>query len=306
MGSWRIALLIGLARPALASVCVVVDEKHDTLPAEERRAARTALIQAFTAEGFVVVDEGCAETYVVLHARLTKVISISLQGPLGSRQATAGSLDELPLVYSQMVRSLKSGQPIGTGNAALTRDNVTRRQELPVRASADHLGYLRMGVGFTRPDPGFIGLAMGFGYRYELDNFGLDVSLMNITLTFDDKTVLDDQGSITPVKLLGCYFFDAAANTTPYVGLGPGVGATFVDDARNRDYRGWGAQGELLAGIEFGRASNIRLAIDLSGTLPFYYVKDGGSSFYVPLLALTFSAYVGSKPNVRINRVISE
>jgi hypothetical protein len=296
-----------LAAPAFgAGVCVAVDEKHDTLPPAELKAARTALIQAFLAEGFDVVDEGCAETYVVLHARLTKVISVSLRGPLGSRQANAGSLDELPLVYSQMVRSLKSGKPIGTGNEALTRDNVTRRQELPVRATADHLGYTRLGVGFTRPDPGFVGGAIGFGYRYELDDFGIDVSFMNFTLTFDNQTVFNDEGSFTPLRLYGCYFFDAASNTTPYVGIGPGVGGTFVDDDMNRDFRGWGVQGELIGGFEFGRASNIRFAVDLLVTLPFYKVERGDEDHWMPQAAVMFAAYTGSKPDVRVQRVIQE
>ncbi len=147
---------------------------------------------------------------------------------------------------------------------------------------------------------------MGFGYRYELDDFGVDLSFMTFTLTFDNDTVLDDEGSITLAKLYGCYFFNASSNTTPYVGLGPGVGGTFVDDDRNNDFRGWGAQGELLAGVEFGRASNIRFAVDLTIMLPFYRVEHDDESFWMPQAALMFGAYTGPKPDVRIRRVIQE
>jgi len=103
-----------VARVASAGVCVEVDASRDTLSEGDRNAARLLLAQVIQQQGLQVVPQNCAGTFVVYHVRLGNSITVFMQAPQGYRQATARALEEVPPVYSQMVRSLLTGQPMRT------------------------------------------------------------------------------------------------------------------------------------------------------------------------------------------------
>ena len=112
---FALAFIAGAAGVASAQTCIRIDEQHDTLQPDERTAARLLVGKQFELAGHRVVDDNCDVTYTVSHIRLGSTITVTLSGPAGTREATALGLDDLPAVYSQMVRSLTTGQPMGPG-----------------------------------------------------------------------------------------------------------------------------------------------------------------------------------------------
>jgi hypothetical protein len=285
-GFAALAVLLA-ARTASADVCVALDTTRDTLSEQDRNATRILLGQALRQQGIAVSDQNCMGTFVVYHVRLGNSITIFLQGPQGYREASARAIEEIPAVYSQMVRSLITGQPMSTTNDTIDRTNVTAAQQAPNRAQADSLWYFRLGYGgatgpVTNAGPGF-----GFGYRYELDSLAIDLSFLNLLVFGNDDPASNESGVTGSwVKLMGLYFFNPTANASLYLGGGVGYGVTAVGDANNT-YAGSGLQGEAALGFEFLRASTIRIFAELDATLPFYgvypalYSVDTSKS-YVP------------------------
>ena len=124
---FSLILTAGTVRAASAQTCIAIDEQHDMLGPDERTAARLLVSKQFELAGHRVADRDCAATYTVSHIRLGTTISVTLSGPAGKREATALGLDDLPAIYSQMVRSLTTGQPMGIG--VLDRTNVSASQD---------------------------------------------------------------------------------------------------------------------------------------------------------------------------------
>src|ERR1700690_3873849 len=121
--------LAALAAPAAqAAVCVQLDTSHDNLSEQERAGTMTMLVQTLQQQGQQVGTENCAGTYVVYHVRLGYSVNVVLQGPGGYRQGTARAIEEVPALYSQMVRSMLTGQPMNTANGTVDRSNVTSAQ----------------------------------------------------------------------------------------------------------------------------------------------------------------------------------
>src|SRR4051812_2727676 len=120
-----------LAAPAHAQVCATLDTARDNLPENERQGAMTFLTQALASNGQQVVSSGCTATYTVYHVRFGTSVTVYLNGPQGSRQATARTLEDVPPLYSQMVRSLLTGHPMNGSNDTVDRTNVTTAQMAP-------------------------------------------------------------------------------------------------------------------------------------------------------------------------------
>lgn len=290
-------------RSASAGVCVTVDTSRDTLSEQDRNATRFFLAQTLQQQGVQVVQQDCAGTYVVYHVRLGYSITIFMQGPEGYRQATARTLEEVPAVYSQMVHSLLSGQPMNTGNDTVDRTNATSAQQAPNRVEADSLWYARLGYGGVLGPNFTSGPAFGFGYRYELDSLGIDMSFLNFTMGGNNSGSSGSAGVTGSwIKLMGLYFLNPTANRSSYLGLGVGWGATAVARASQTvngittasAYTGSGLQGELTAGYEFLRASTIRMFVQADATLPFYRVWGSDlstsnlQSSYAPSVVVAF------------------
>jgi hypothetical protein len=242
----------------------------------------------------------------VYHIKLGNSITVFMQGPKGYRQATARSLEDVPAVYSQMVRSLISGRPMNTTNGTVDRTNVTSAQQAPNRVEADSLWYLRIGYGLALGPTTGHGVAFGFGYRYELDELGVELSFLNLVIGNNNNS----SGSATVTgdwaKIMGLYFLSPISTGSFFLGgglswgmaaaTGNATGAT--GSTSFQTYTGSGLQGELSVGYEFLRASTIRMFLQADATLPFYTVRRetfdtalgatvGGSS-WVPSLAFSF------------------
>src|SRR5215471_11927641 len=281
------------ARTATAASCVVLDESRDNLAPAERQASVTLLGQALAQQGVEVSNQNCLATYLVYHVRLGNSVTIYLQGPQGVRQATARAIEDLPNLYSQMVRSLLTGQPMDGTNGTVDRNSVTSAQQAPNRVEADSLWYARLGYAGITGSVFNAGPDVGFGYRYELDSIGIDLSFNLVVATNRGSAGTGSVGG-SFVKLEVLYFSNPTANASLYIGGGVSWGGTVVA-SDSVAYSGSGLQGEVSAGYEMLRASTIRLYAQLDATLPAYTVAQqnlvlgtSGNRAYAPTFGLSF------------------
>ena len=172
-----ILIVTGAPRLVRADVCVGVDETRDTLSRTDRAAAVLLLTRQFELAGQHVQDS-CPDPYVVSHIVLGNTIFVTLAGPGGRREGTALGLDDLPALYNQMVRSILTGRPM-EGFNVIDRGNVTAAQASVERVPTDAFWYARLGYGGLFGDRAYGTPAIGFGYRVELDSFGVDASFFN-------------------------------------------------------------------------------------------------------------------------------
>jgi hypothetical protein len=280
------ALAAVVAPAAHAAVCVQLDTTHDNLTDQERAGTMTMLVQTLQQQGQQVATEGCQGTYVVYHVRLGYSVNVVLQGPGGYRQGTARAIEEVPALYSQMIRSLLTGQPMNTANGTVDRTNVTSGQVAPNRVDADSLWYARLGyAGIAGPSFGG-GPAFGFGYRYELDSIGIDFSFLNFVVPSSNSSSGSVGISWSLIKLEGLYFLNPIANGSIYLGAGASWGLMAVGNGNStatsttiNTLTGSGLQGEATVGYEFLRASTIRMFAQADATLPFYKVSGSTTTF---------------------------
>ena len=255
------------ARPARADMCVELDTTRDNLAEADRSATKPLLERAFEKNGRRVATTGCTETYRAYHVKLGQSITVVVSGPEGSRELRVSSIEELPDAYGQVVTALLTRQPVGSEGTAMDRTNVTSNQVSPNRVMADSLFYVRLGYGAILGSEGSSGPDFGFGVRRELDRLAIDLSFLNLTLGKEGDTYKDVTGSF--IKLMGLYYFDPYANHSLYAGagLGWGVSTVYKDGALLTNS---GLNAELAIGYEMLRVSNIRMLVQLNGTLPTY------------------------------------
>jgi hypothetical protein len=274
-------VVVTLVVPAAAQehartpVCLVIDEPHDTFAAEDRQAALILVARQFELAARQVVSGECAERYALSHVRLGNTIMVVLTGPSGQREGRASGMDDLPGLYAQIVRALLTGSSVGAMNV-VDRTNVTTPQAEPRRVGIDSFGYARLGYGRMLGDGGAGNPAMGFGYRAELDSFGLDVSFLNQQLPSSNGAYGASSSMAGSVlKLEGLYFIRPRANASAYFGGGISWSATSVSSTSSQNgYSSWsgsGLQGELTAGYELPRASELRVFVQADAGLPFYH-----------------------------------
>lgn len=257
---------------AWASVCASVDSTKDNLDESDRTATATLFRQSLEAEGKQVVTDGCTERWTVYHIKLGDSVTVVMTSPHGTRREKVNSVEDIPNVYSQMIRSLESGDAITREGSMVDRRNVRDDQAVQNRVEADSLWYLRLGYGTILGGGISGGPGFGFGYRHELDHIGIDASFLNFVLADSDNNGADGfSGSF--VRLMGLYFLDPYGNSTPYFGAGLSWGGVAVD-RDNIGYGDTGLQGELTVGYELLRASTIRLFGQVDGAFPFY-LADG-------------------------------
>jgi hypothetical protein len=275
-GLFVLMVCAGAARAASAQTCVAIDEQHDMLSRDERTAARLLVRKQFELAGHRVVDRDCAVTYTVSHIRLGTTIIVTLSGPAGSREATALGLDDLPAVYSQMVRSLTTGQPMGM--AVLDRTNVSASQDQPPRRlHSEGYWYARLGYGSLFADATENGAAFGFGYRAEFNRIGLDVSFFNGQLNDSGGYYASGSSAWSLIKLQGLVFTNPTGNRSAYVGGGLSYGRAELraagGDVFSARGSGAGLQAGLTAGYEIARVTSARVFVQADATLPFYKVR---------------------------------
>ena len=262
-----------------ADICVSIDEAHDTFSPPDRAAALLLVARQFEFEGQRVVSQGCSISYTVSHVRLGRTIVVTLTGPNEHREGNALGLDDLPALYSQMVRSIVTGRPM-SGFNVVDRTNVTVSQTAPQRVQADSFGYVRLGYGSIFGDHAYGGPALGFGYRVELDSFGVDVSFFNLQVPTSPGYYESSSGGTAGslLKIEGLYFTNRVANASAY--LGGGISWSHADfgsgavssstTVYQSSWTGSGLQGELTVGYEMPRSSTLRLFVQADAALPFY------------------------------------
>lgn len=269
-----------------ADVCVTVDETRDTLSAQDRSAAVLLLERQFERAGEHVVPPGCANAYVVSHIQFGSRISILITGPKGEREATAVGMDDVPNVYSQMVRSLIRGVPMDAPGV-VDRSNVSDVQSsAPNRIHSDSLYYARLGYGAVFGDDTYGGPSVGlFGYRHERNRMGVDVSFLNFQHHSAGSTYAYGSSTTgTWLKLEVLHFNKPASDRSFYFGGGLSWSTTDLDSDLPNGYATWhgnGLQGELTGGLEVGRASSILVFIQADIGLPFYELT-GETYIYAP------------------------
>jgi hypothetical protein len=265
-----VVLIVTMSSVAHADVCIRIDEARDTLTQTERIAALLLIAKPFESQGQHIVPEGCTESYVLSHVRFGDTITVLLVGPSSEREAMAMSMNEVPAIYSQLVRAILSGRPVGSMTSVVDRTNVIEMQANPNRVHSDALFYVRLGYGGVLNGSG--GPAMGMGVRRELDAFALDVSFLNVQIASDAGYPYGGGSSGSWLKLSALRYLNRTGNATPYVGGGMSWGSVIASHP-NRHLHGSGLQGELTAGYEMLRASNIRLFIQSDVVFPFYSAK---------------------------------
>jgi hypothetical protein len=287
-------VLLAVAATAEAQVCIRVDETRDMLSGQDRAAVVLHLSRQFELAGKRVVPD-CLAPYTISHIRLGDVITVALSGPEGQREGTAQGLNDLPALYSQLVRSLVTGRQI------VDRSNVTEAQASALRVHTDSYFYVRLGYGGIFSNRVYGRPAFGFGHRTELDSFAIDVSFLNVQPNTHNGYSTSSATAGSLLKLEGLYFVHSRANSSPYFGGGFGYGSTSVGNDANYNrtnnpaypaWRGSGLQGEVTAGYEIARTTTLRVFVQADATLPFY--KSSSQTFLTPSVVTTSQRYVPS------------
>ena len=284
-------------------ICVVLDPARDNLTEQERMAVRGLVLQAFASEQLAINSQGtsCTETYVLSNIKLGNTINVTISGQRGQRTGRSTSLDDLPNVYSQMVKSLVTGAPMGTGGGTTDRTNVTKDQSAPRRVAADSLKYVTLGYGGVIAGRFAYGPAFGFGYRKELDRIALDVSGFNFLLANDSDpgTQRNFGFNWELIRLAGMYYSEPTADETIYYGGALSYGWIGVNN-NSTFYSGSGLEGHALAGYEAFRSSTIRGFLQLDLTLPFFKARSGSAERYTPAVSLQVGFGWGKSNVVRV------
>ena len=272
-----VLLLCAMPRVAAAQTCVRIDDANDSLSRDDRVAAVRLVKKEFELAGHRVADLPCEATYTLSHIRLGNTIVVSLAGPLGSREGKALGLDDLPAVYSQMVKSLTTGQPMGS-LAVLDRTNVSAAQDAPPRRmQSEGLWYGRVGHDTLFGDTAHSGASFGFGYRGEFDRLGFDLSFRNVHTSGSGSYSSSGGSAMSLIKIEGLYFVSPTANRSAYFGGGVSYGRTDLRIASQQGYpssgHGSGLQAELSGGYEIARVTSARLFVQADVTLPLYHVE---------------------------------
>jgi hypothetical protein len=272
-----VLLLCAVPRVSAAQICVKIDEANDSLTPDERVAAVRLVKKQFELAGHLVAEIPCDAAYTLSHIRLGNTIVVSLAGPLGSREGKALGLDDLPAVYSQMVRSFTTGQPMGS-LAVLDRTNVSAAQDVPPRRlSSEGLWYARVGHDTLFGPSAHYGASFGFGYRGEFDRIGLDLSFLNVHTSGSDSYSSSGGSAMSLIKLEGLYFVSPSANRSAYFGGGLSYGRTELRTMKQDGFpssgHGTGLQAEISGGYEIARVTSARLFVQADVTLPMYHVE---------------------------------
>jgi hypothetical protein len=294
LGLAVILSLVLLARPVRAQVCVYLDPSRDNLLPEERQAAVMVLGLALAKAGQSVVSTGCMGTWSVSNIRLGNTVMVTLVGPNGStREGRVSKVDELPMIYDQMVQAIMFNRPMGE---TIDRNNAVNDQMVRRRQEADSVKYVRLGYGTITGGDFVSGPAFGFGWRFELDRFGIDVSLCNLMIATDSQTRSESSGLTGSwFKLAFLVYQSPISDYSMYYGLGLGLGGT-VASYGNDTYSGSGLQGEPFIGGELFRSSTMRLFFQLDGTFPFYKLGDR----YAPSVILSVGVGWGKSNTIGV------
>ncbi len=293
------AVVLLASSSAWAGVCVQVDQERDNLPASDRAAVKTMVEDSLRRAGQDVTEDSCTTTYTIYSLRLGNSVVANIRGPQGTKTQKAHNIEELSETYDQLVKGLLNGDK--GQMAGVDRHNVTKKQAAPRRVHADSIYYLRLGYGTVLGGDFASGPAFGFGWRYELDRMGIDISGLNFV--YNDTADTGAGATFTLLRLGGVYFFNPDANSSAYADAALSWGFSGVSKKINGDTIGYedsGLQGEIGAGYEFLRASTIRMFVEANAVLPFYTadpISANASSVYTPSFTISLGLGYDSSPS---------
>jgi len=146
----------------------------------------------------------------------------------------------------------------------------------PAAAQGQVFGYARLGYGAAFVDATRRAPALGLGLRAELDTFAVDVSVANVALDFDPYEDLAGVAVGSWLKLEALHFVTPEAQGSTYLGGGLSWGRVNVGRGGQSatSWHGSGLQGELTAGYEMGRHSDIRIFVQANAALPFFRARS--------------------------------
>jgi hypothetical protein len=191
----------------------------------------------------------------------------------------------LVIVISAVAASLNARDASAQPDKAPPDSSVTLApvRTASVRATRVNTGgfpYARLGYGGVVGERLHGTPAFGLGYRAELDEIAVDVSIFNVQVQTTGYGQTGGAGTFSLVKLQALYFLNAEVDGSPYIGGGMSWGSTnFSAKAHDRDvyvpdWDGSGLQGELTVGYELARASTLRIFFEGNVVLPFYQVSS--------------------------------
>jgi len=131
-----------------AGVCIEINTSKDQLDDRDRKSAKIIIEGALQEEGRKVVQGDCSNKYSIYHLKLGETVTVIIDGPTGTKKNSVKSLNELPKIYSQMIRSLISKTNVNS-TQNLDRYNATDKHINPRRAKTDSLFIIKL--GFVAP-----------------------------------------------------------------------------------------------------------------------------------------------------------
>jgi hypothetical protein len=141
---------------------------------------------------------------------------------------------------------------------------------------------LKLGYGSVTGGDLVSGPGLGLGWRFELDKFALEVSLLDLIIATDKVGNSTQSVGVTGsfVELAGMFFTNPVADYTGYFGGGFSWGISHVQES-GTSYTGSGLQANAMAGIEMFRSSTMRLFVQADAQLPLYNSTVDFCSFMV-------------------------
>jgi hypothetical protein len=236
--------------PLFAKICVVINKDKDSLSEQEQKSSRSLIKSILEEEGMETSDSTCSDTYEVFNIKIGNTIKTTIIKKSSNKRLSleAKSIDELPNIYSQLIKSLLSNKD---SSPTITRNNITNKQANPERLKTDNLYFFSLGYSIASASPAIQG-----GYRYELDQWAVELSFM----------LADKKSSLAMGAL---YFFSPLANNSAYGGAGIGLGATDKDACS-----GSGLEANAKLGYMFLRASTIRFFAQADVIQPIYKLTN--------------------------------
>ena len=171
------AFFVRSASVAGADVCVAIDESRDTFASRDRAAAILLVTTQF--------ESGRGARRAKRLREIVRAVSRSAGRPrrrddVGSGKNLAGDradTEDLPAIYSQVVRSIVTGRPM-TGLNVIDRTNVASSQAESRRVHTDTMWYGRLGYGGVFADRTYGSPAIGPAIA-RARSFAIDVAFLN-------------------------------------------------------------------------------------------------------------------------------
>ena len=133
---WAVWVVGGTGTASANGVCLQIDSARDNLSHSERRAVVAVIAEEMRAAGVEVSlsADSCASYLVAYSLRLGEAVTATIQWAGRSRTATASNIEELDLLFRQLVRAVVAGKAMATGTGITDRSTVLRSQIAPRRS----------------------------------------------------------------------------------------------------------------------------------------------------------------------------